>query len=43
MLDGWHDGALVRRDYHVALADDGRLCWIYREPGARWFLHGLFG
>jgi protein ImuB len=40
---GWHDGALVRRDYHVALADDGRLCWIYREPGARWFLHGLFG
>ncbi len=40
---GWHDGALVRRDYHVALAADGRLCWIYREPGARWFLHGLFG
>ncbi|MDP4300101.1 Y-family DNA polymerase [Leptothrix discophora] len=39
---GWHDGALVRRDYHVALAADGRLCWIYREPGARWYLHGLF-
>lgn len=28
---GWHDGALVRRDYHVALADDGTLCWVYRD------------
>jgi protein ImuB len=28
---GWHDSALVRRDYHVALADDGTLCWVYRD------------
>jgi len=50
---GWHDGALVRRDYHVALGQAGTLCWIYRERGnpafddspaqPRWFLHGLFG
>ena len=50
---GWHDGALLRRDYHVALGEDGRLWWIFRErqgsleqaDGAapRWFLHGLFG
>lgn len=50
---GWHDGALVRRDYHVALGQASTLCWIYRERGnpdlddslaqPRWFLHGLFG
>lgn len=47
---GWHDGALQRRDYHVALADDGRLCWVGRDldrvpddPAPRWFVHGLFG
>ncbi|WP_295645679.1 DNA polymerase Y family protein [uncultured Methylibium sp.] len=50
---GWHDGALVRRDYHVAEGRDHRLRWIYREhrpgpaapashPGG-WFLHGWFG
>lgn len=48
---GWHDGWLVRRDYHVARAADGTLHWLFREfgsgPGAlddpiRWHLHGLF-
>ncbi len=28
---GWFDGALVRRDYHVAEGRDHRLRWIYRE------------
>lgn len=45
---GWFDGALVRRDYHVAEGADHRLRWIYREhPGdassGGWFLHGWFG
>lgn len=32
-----------QRDYYVARADDGRLCWIFREVGSgRWFAHGLF-
>ncbi|MES3013124.1 MAG: DNA polymerase Y family protein [Pseudomonadota bacterium] len=44
---GWFDGALVRRDYHVAEGVDHRLRWIYRERrpdgDAHWFLHGWFG
>ncbi|WP_188885386.1 Y-family DNA polymerase [Caballeronia grimmiae] len=46
---GWHDGALVTRDYFVAEADDKSCYWIYRERPSvkteetRWFLHGLFG
>ncbi|PXW98591.1 protein ImuB [Sphaerotilus hippei] len=49
---GWHDTHLVRRDYHVALGQDGVLHWVYREHARlgepllhppRWFLHGLFG
>lgn len=44
---GWFDGALVRRDYHVAEGPDHRLRWIYREqrPGGDggWYLHGWFG
>ncbi len=45
---GWHDDALVRRDYHVAEGTDHRLRWIYREhrpsaAGSGWFLHGWFG
>jgi protein ImuB len=45
---GWHDGLLVRRDYHAALMPSGALLWVYREHGGspdeppRWFLHGLF-
>jgi protein ImuB len=41
---GWFDGALVRRDYHVAEGSDHRLRWVYREhPAGGWFLHGWFG
>ena len=47
---GWFDGALARRDYHVALGSDRRLRWIFRERRAGapageagWFLHGWFG
>lgn len=48
---GWHDGWLVRRDYHVARSADGTLHWLYREFGGgagsldepvHWYLHGLF-
>lgn len=49
---GWHDGWLVRRDYHVGFAADGTLHWLYREFGSsntgpdegpvRWYLQGLF-
>jgi len=28
---GWHDGWLVRRDYHVAVSADGALHWLYLE------------
>lgn len=30
---GWHDGWLVRRDYHVAVGPDGALHWLYLERG----------
>lgn len=47
---GWHDGWLVRRDYHVARTADGLLHWLYldqadrADPDAppRWYLHGHF-
>jgi protein ImuB len=45
---GWWDGAPVARDYFIALAEDGRLVWLYRSrlptvPGeVTWFLQGLF-
>ena len=43
----WDDGEAngdVRRDYFIALSDDGSWLWIYRDarlPGG-WFLHGFF-
>ena len=37
---GWWDGA-VARDYFVAIACDGRLCWLFHEKNS-WFLHGYF-
>ena len=42
---GWWDGHDVRRDYYVALTQDGVRLWIFRErpPGQDWFLHGVFG
>lgn len=40
----WQAPEEQQRDYYVARAGDGRLCWIFREPASeRWFLHGLFG
>jgi protein ImuB len=51
---GWFDGNIASRDYHVAVSQDHRCFWIYRErlgigasvregqPSARWFLHGIF-
>jgi protein ImuB len=51
---GWFDGTIASRDYHVAVSQDHRCFWIYRErlgvrasvrggePSARWFLHGIF-
>jgi protein ImuB len=51
---GWFDGAMASRDYHVAVSQDHRCFWIYRErlgaaasarvgdTSARWFLHGIF-
>lgn len=32
------------RDYYIALHEDGRLCWLYRDClRPAWYLHGLFG
>ena len=32
------------RDYYIARADNGALCWVYRDClQQRWYLHGLFG
>lgn len=28
---GWHDNLLLRRDYHVAIDDEGRLWWLFRD------------
>ena len=45
---GWWDAAAAR-DYFVAQGAAAELLWVYRErattqqPGARWFLHGLYG
>lgn len=33
----------VARDYFIARAQRGQMCWLYRERGnGQWFLHGLF-
>ncbi len=42
---GWWDGRDVRRDYYVARDRAGARLWVFRErqPGGRWFLHGVFG
>jgi protein ImuB len=39
---GWWDGAEAQRDYFIARTGQASLAWIYRERGARWFLHGYF-
>ena len=40
----WWSGVDVRRDYYVALEENGSRLWIYREKSGerRWFLHGIF-
>ena len=30
------------RDYFRLEDEEGRRFWLYREQGARWFLHGVF-
>jgi protein ImuB len=39
----WWEQTATARDYYIARAGDGRLCWIFREiDSGRWFAHGLF-
>jgi len=39
----WWEKTYTARDYYVARAEDGRLCWIFRElSSGLWFAHGLF-
>jgi protein ImuB len=43
----WEEGGPAVRDYFVARSDEAGLVWIFRErplrePGARWYLHGLY-
>jgi protein ImuB len=42
---GWWDGQGIARDYYIALTEQFRRVWIFRErhPPGRWFLHGFFG
>lgn len=43
-MPGTHDQHDVRREYLVALNQQGEMSWIYRDPLSRdqWFLHGHF-
>lgn len=40
----WWSGTDIRRDYYVAMEENGSRLWIYREKtGERhWYLHGIF-
>ena len=40
----WWSGTDVRRDYYVALEQNGSRLWIYRERSVEknWYLHGYF-
>jgi protein ImuB len=39
----WWEQTYTARDYYVARAEDGRLCWVFRELSSdQWFVHGLF-
>jgi len=42
---GWWDGEDCKRDYWIALDNQGRRVWIFRESSPRngWFIHGIFG
>ncbi|MCK9381678.1 MAG: DNA polymerase Y family protein [Sulfuritalea sp.] len=41
---GWWDGLDARRDYFVAVDNEHRWLWIFRDsrPPGGWFLHGWF-
>lgn len=40
---GWWDGDYVRRDYYIALLDNGQRAWLFRNQQNQWFIHGWFG
>ncbi|KAA8984280.1 DNA polymerase Y family protein [Halospina sp. K52047b] len=40
---GWWDGDYVRRDYYIALLDNGQRAWLFRNRQDQWFIHGWFG
>lgn len=39
---GWWDDNEVGRDYFVGCDAQGAACWLYRDRGGSWFVHGLF-
>lgn len=39
---GWWDELQIERDYFIARDEQGKFCWIFRERGGKWFLHGYF-
>ncbi len=39
---GWWDGDYVRRDYYIALLDNGQRAWLFRNHRNQWFIHGWF-
>ena len=40
-MEWWRSSAPIR-DYFRLEDEEGRRFWLYREPDARWFLHGVF-
>lgn len=40
---GWWDGDYIRRDYYIALLDNGQRAWLFRNRQDQWFIHGWFG
>ncbi|MFD2165003.1 Y-family DNA polymerase [Thalassotalea euphylliae] len=38
----WWQRSVVR-DYFVGRTEDGRWCWLYRQPDDSWFIQGYFG
>ncbi|MFW6094050.1 MAG: Y-family DNA polymerase [Pseudomonadota bacterium] len=39
---GWWSSPGQARDYYVARHRNGAECWVFVDPGERWFLHGYF-
>jgi protein ImuB len=41
---GWWVGREIRRDYHMAMTEQGERLWVYRDCATdEWYLHGIFG